>query len=401
MEEQEYTLEEKEKIIAEKVEAFEFPEGKLFFYMGGDGATRIMRDFWNSDLVSQAIKFGTEGLGMDEETALEMCTGKMMLIGDSRIESYPGGIEGVKDDGRFGDDLVPVTKMVVRLERMFISSTALATSIRRDLEYLLPLPTAMGHEARGPFRYGHSESAANKQSYLDDYEDKAKKALSGLDILYPLVGKTMADLPIDKIPATLSDIEHKFLEREWAKFEDDCEFRADKNQKKSLDEKMDEVTQQVMDMNNDALTRKFDAEALEEEDSVEEDKVHAITEDNYKHIGSCWITPEGTMFGGHAEPWIHIHLLRSLTDDGYFKDLPYNGESEDEVEEQGWIKLSGGYGFMLYAYKSKGIIITEEQKQVVIDYCIANNKKTLRWNGRTIELKEFVNWSCTEIMTRR
>ena len=74
---------------------------------------------------------------MSIEQVIDICTGKMMVIGDSRIESYPGGLEGVPDDGRFEDRQLTVEELIPRLEEIFVTSTAFANAIKRDYDLLL------------------------------------------------------------------------------------------------------------------------------------------------------------------------------------------------------------------------------------------------------------------------
>jgi len=454
----EHTLEE------EKVAAFKWPkDGRVFFYIDGAAATRLLRDSWQSDNVENAIKTGVEGFGMDQQTAIDICTGKMMLIGDSRIESYPGGLEGVPDDGRFEDRQLTVEEMVPRLEEIFVTSTAFANAIKRDYDLLLSLPTKRGYNARGPFRgKGEGQGGPDRLRTIEEYQAKAKKSLEGLEHLYPLVGKKMSDLPIHLIPTTPSEMEGFFLDAEWAKSEAAIQRQQEQTQrvksgikesqeapmpdtswfgKKDPDiEKIQEAAERIEeeeDAKEDELVRNQilgcirAAGDIVQQDQMKkwlgklsEDQLETIiddlnaedwgschrkikemmrwpeaTEEDLVRIGSCWITPEGRVFGGDAYAWIHIHILDSLSETGYFDDLPYDGEKEDSVEKNGWIKLSGGHGFMLWHHNAPGYVITEAQKEKVIDWCLANEMDRLEWNGDYVDLQEFVNLSCEEIRT--
>ena len=449
----EHTLEEKERIIAEKVAAFKWPkDGRVFFYIDGAAATRLLRDSWQSDNVEHAIKTGVEGFGMNPQNVIDICTGKMMLIGDSRIESYPGGIEGVDEDGRFGDKPTQTDEMIERLEHVYLTNMAHANANRRDYDLLLTLPTKAGYDARGPFRgKGEGTGGPELERSIEKQEEAAKRALSGLTHLYPLVGKTMADLPINRMPVIASKMEADFLDREWQKSESAVERSMDKTDEvKKKQNKAKEVPMpdtswfgekdsvpEEDDAKEDELVKRqilgciLAAGDVVQQDQMKkwmgglsEDQLETIiddldaenwdachrkikelvrwpeaTEEDLARIGSCWITPEGRVFGGDAYPWIHIHILESLSETGYFDDLPYNGESEDFVEKNGWIKLSGGHGFMLWHHNAPGYVITEAQKEKVIDWCLANEMDRLEWNGDYVDLHEFVNLSCEEIRT--
>jgi hypothetical protein len=423
------SLSEKEAIIAKKVAEFEWPKGKVFFYIDGGGTTRTLRDMWASDKPAHAIKTGVEGFGMDAKTVIDICTGKMMVIGDSRIDSYPGGLEGVEDDGRFEDSPISVEDMVARLEDIFLSNTARANAAQRDYDILLGLPTRDGHEARGPFKKGKGRGGDSKLKVIEGCKEKAKEALEGLSILYPLVGKSMADLPMDKMPVYPSDMEDKYAEREWDKFEMANKTRAgikdDRSDMPSSVSATPEVghkgTREFLESYADPRDRKRMADKFklltdEQLDSILDDlnagnwaeceralnvmtRWPAATEADLPSIGSAWITPEGEIFGGRAYAFIHHNILHSLHEGDYFKDLPYGGD-EEQVEFNGWIKLSGGHGFMMWNHKRGHSTITESQKDAIIDLCLAQGLASFEWNGGSIELKEFVNASCDDIMNR-
>lgn len=438
---QSLSLEEKERIIAEKVAAFKWPTGRVFFYIDGGGTTRTLRDFWCSDKVAHTIKTGVEGFGMDKDTVIKICTGKMMVIGDSRIESYPGGLEGVDDDGRFGEVPPSIEEMVTRLEKIFVESTAKANAAKRDYDILLALPTRAGHEARGPFKKKQGLGGPKKLQTIEGQTEKAKEAIAGLEILYPYVGKTMADLPIEKIPVYPSDMEAQFAEAEWRKseaaierpkhgaggapmpdmswanppspFEDEKEDAEDNNIRSLLKEcfaaagdedeqlKMTEwfaklSEEQIDTLYDDLKAKNFEAVYAKVRELK---RWPQAKEEEYPMIGSAWITPEGRIFGGGAYAWIHHHILDSLHETDYFKDLPYNG-SEDSVEFNGWIKLSGDHGFMMWNHKRGHAVITEEQKDAIIDLCLAQGLEAFDWNGRKCTLEEFVNSDCDSIMKR-
>lgn len=421
------SLSEKEAIIAKKVAAFKWPKGKVFFYIDGGGTTRTLRDMWASDKPANAIKTGVEGFGMDAKTVIDICTGKMMVIGDSRIDSYPGGLEGVEDDGRFEDSPISVEDMVARLEDIFLNNTARANAAQRDYDILLGLPTRDGHEARGPFKKGKGRGGDSKLKVIKGCRERAMEALGGLSSLYPLVGKSMADLPIDKMPVYPSDMEGKYAEREWDKFEMANKTRSgikdDKSDKPSIAPVTSEVghkgTREFLESYADPFDRKRMADKFklltdEQLDSILDDlnagnwaeceralnvmtQWQAATDAELPKIGSAWITPKGEIFGGQAYAFIHHSILHSLHEGDYFKDLSYGGD-EEQVEFNGWVKLSGDHGFMMWNHKRGHSVITEAQKEAIIDLCLAQDLDSLKWNGDTIELKEFVNKSCDDIM---
>lgn len=62
------------------------------FYITGDGFTNLVRDFWNSNLVKNAIEICTDS-GIPVDVAVKICTGEYKCIGDTREGDHTLEIE--------------------------------------------------------------------------------------------------------------------------------------------------------------------------------------------------------------------------------------------------------------------------------------------------------------------
>lgn len=121
-----------------------------------------------------------------------------------------------------------------------------------------------------------------------------------------------------------------------------------------------------------------------------------------KNVSSCWLLPDGRMFGGVGYAYIHLDILSALSETGFFGFDKLSKEpiskSEDEVEEMGWCKLSAGHGFMLYDKNDVRVMLTEEQKTRIIDWAIANDETTVEFDAHHYKLKDFAEMTAKEIM---
>lgn len=148
------TTAEKEQIIDEKVEKFKqaqkiehdrlLAEGKpisVHFIVTGPNYTALMRDGWDSEMPIYAVqKLGVEGMHLDLQEAIDVCTGKLMIIGDSRIEN---SFELVEDDGRFDFQHWSVEEVIQRREKKFIENSNTRAAYIRILTALESKKTTM------------------------------------------------------------------------------------------------------------------------------------------------------------------------------------------------------------------------------------------------------------------
>lgn len=148
---------DKEKIIELKVKEYEAERDRLpinqrryCFSVTGPAFMRLIRDSWASDMPYYALQQlcieglvqtdsdGKEVSRMTLQTAIDLATGKKMLIGDSRLDTLPGAIEIVDDDGRFKDEYetYSLEEMVERIERYYVKDANYRSGLVRILNLL-------------------------------------------------------------------------------------------------------------------------------------------------------------------------------------------------------------------------------------------------------------------------
>lgn len=393
----ELTIEETEKIIEIKVEQWKKDNpNKHVFYFKGEGFTSLMRDLWSSDLAIKALQnFGTDN-GIPLETAIEMVTGKKMAIGDSRVEMLV-----VDDDGRFKNsnyDHYSVEEMIARHEKYFVEHSNYRAELVRYLNLLTTQEIKDNEEVVLVEDDNETDwlSPSETRKRVVSLDDKIGASVKELEFLYPIVNKSLKNLPYNQIGTTSAffdtnknvKIESKATRNEILKRE---EKQADDRRKEKF--KLEQLTREIR-------------EKKREEEDRERNK-HLITEaleDDFSNIGSCWITNEGKVFGGNAYPFIHDHICFYLSESGYFgKDR--NGEnircSEKDVEEMNWIKLSGGHGFLQYRRGDAEICINEAQRETILKWAIANDEEVIEFNNANIPLKTFANAELEDLMDFR
>lgn len=405
----ELTTAEKEKIIELKVQKYKEEQEKIpinkrrfCFSVTGPALTRLIRDSWASDTPIHALqKLCIEGLmqtneegeivsRMSLETAVELATGKKMFIGDSRIDSLPGGIEIVDDDGRYNKEYenYSVEEMIDRLEKNYISDSNYRSGLVRILNMLKNEIT----NQEDPIMLGnnhHNEwmTPSEIRQKVNALDKKIKFYTDNLDFLYPLVFKTIRDLPIDQIGTEPSKVEAVIAEQlsRGGKIQKNARIQA----KREYDE----------------FERKR-KEELEERKHKEDIEAHRnlvtpVTDEELKDVGSCWLLPDGTMFGGQAYAFIHDHIIYYLNETNYFKDsgIKLDRVLEDDVEKMRWCKLSGHHGFMLYESKFRDTsVYTEEQRLKIIDWMLATEREEVRINGKKIPLKHLMEMKASDMV---
>lgn len=403
----------------------------VHFSIKGEGATRLIRDMWISDLPKNAVKAAMSGFNMSKELAFKLCNGKMKMTGDSR--EGDGTLQGEKDDTKemFGIALDTET-MVARLEKKFIDvSESIVIYKETDCKY---------------------DEYDDKEYYFKlckNKEDERKEVIEQLEFIYQAVGKSISDLPLDKIRSlkemqketdeqynkenktpvsdnqssslsnkiTLANIKFKMQQAEL--ITDEFDRSVQKRNLQFLKEKLEEeLVQNIVKKTQEknSLLRVEKSEDKKEDNKTEFDINERIQSHLYaygyyylkpltvedcakENLGSGYLLPDGTFFGGIAFPFIHNSLLYDLGELGWFKKSEnknkYKLEDDDthptekEVEQEyGWIKLSGGHGFMFYPTNRNNYPkLTNAQVQFMMDYAVeVNHEDFIDFNGWNIKL---------------
>lgn len=275
---------------------------KLNFSYTGEGITGIIRDNWVSYSFQNAIDI-CQSMGMTLEQSILMCTGKMKLVGDSRENA---DLFAADDDTTEVSGIkLSLDAMVERFEKKYISSQE---AINLFSDYC------------GKNQYNEDELSWCQDS-LTNEQKTVKHLIKQLDLLYNLAGYSFDRLPTDKIrPA------HVIVkERE----------EEDLRQKKLTEPQTDKMF---------GGSRWYLSPL-----SIDKCKDH--------NIGSGWLLPDGKFYGGAATPFVHDAILFDL------RELKIYDYSESGAEEAGWLKLSGGHGWLNYAVDP-----THEQIMFMIEF---------------------------------
>ena len=376
----------------------------LHFTVTGEGMTTQIRDSWVSDTPKHALKICQEGLGMTTEQALEVITGKKKLIGDTRVDD---GLDWDDDNTTEVSGIkLDVETMISRLEKKYIDASEAINLFNNDADGIIDrLRVESGSIFCNPEL---NENDGN----IGYYTKMVADSIEQLEIVYSLVGKSMKDLPINKIRSAVKLIREARLKQKQEDFESnkgtDIEQKFDhvlRNTQMAVLSKMDkeedevkskssknnsgkEISSSYSDYKKNKLfkdvAKNLSLNDKEEEEEEEEEEVKDINSRFYTNVGGgasfyithcstekCknealhagWLLPDGTFFGGDGI-WIHRGILDELHERDFFKDKEYSSD-EDDVQDRGnWIKFSGGEWF-IWEHKHK---LTKEQVEFIIQY---------------------------------
>ena len=291
----------------------------LHFTVTGEGMTNTIRDSWVSDMPKHALAI-CESLSMNTEQALEVITGKKRLTGDTRVDE---GLDWEDDNTTEVSGIkLDVQTMVDRLEKKYIDASEGLNLLNGNYEVLNNLI----YNFRGNIR--DDEDMEDNEKSLGYYKSIISSALEQLEVVYPLVGKSMKDLPINKVRSASKIIQE-----------------AKKQQTK--EEKRDKVFYtNMMSGSNPFYIVNCSVEKCKDE-----------------NLYSGFLLPDGTFFGGRGI-WIHRCILDELAEYDFFKDKDYTNDEDSVQDKGGWIKVSGG-DWMIWEHKHKP---TKEQIEFIISF---------------------------------
>jgi hypothetical protein len=324
----------------------------VFFWTTGEDLTRTIRDLWDSNLVHSAIAVCKDG-GLETEDAVKLCTGKLKLEGDTREGDHTLSV--AKDDTATD---FPIEKQIEQLEDKFVYYTDYVSFLKRQME-LGKLPTARASmyrkNAAGNSQYQHDEEM------LKDVTKKARETLSALSLIYPVVGKSLLDVPYDKIGQKFSSIESEECGRAWAIVEENVARRRYKE-----DDEIDKI------LGEDKPKIVWEAKP----DNV-----------NFHTFHHGWISPNGDFYGcRYAE---HNQLAQNLED---AKIISESSDSSRWMEENNWMKLQDQKFVMLNGSRMTSIAIpNQKQINMILDYCDAVHNGKIFYNFSEYNTEEFLD----------
>jgi hypothetical protein len=304
----------------------------VHFWTTGPDFTHTLRDLWDSNLVYSAITICLDG-GMDVEAAVKVCTGKLKLEGDTRNGDHT--LDVVEDNT---PPLFDIEKQITHLEDNFVYNTDHVSFLRRNME-LGKLPTAQAASYRkdgnGYSRYAHDEETLTKVT------KKVKEIVAGLGFLYPLVGKSLLDVPYERLGQKLSDIEESECARAWGKVYEHVEQRKlSESYISDAEEKVDEI--------------------LQTPKKVEPDTANITS----YHNG--WISPEGEFYGCSWQE--HRWLAGKIVEQGIVAEM--DGNDDYTLEVNNWMKLQNQEFVLITGYRFSDFKLpTQKQIDLIINFC--------------------------------
>jgi hypothetical protein len=310
------------------------------FYTTGEGMTTLMRDLWDSNLVYAAFNC----IDVPHDISLNICTGKSKLEGNTKAD---GQLTLSEDNACV---CFTIEEQVKELEGNFIYFTDLNSALKRQMDILSSFMSAEGAEYRcGGFsrlnrptsQYVKDRDSYNNNSY------RINNALKSLGVLYPFVGKTLEDLPIDKLGGIYSSVEIEKISSTRRINEEMRKFRAEERSRKKF-----EKPKKQPQKNSKTLRPK----------PIKLPKI----------MPTGWLSPAGDYYC--CDYHEHSLLADALEE---YKIISTKGDDPGTwLENEGWIMIR--YGNFIYSHR-RNLKPTRKQIEVMIDHWSANPEDKCRY----------------------
>ena len=362
----------------------------LHFYFIGEDFTRMVRDFWNSNLVKTAIGCCTDS-GVPVDVALKICTGEYKCVGDTREGDHT--LEITEDDNP-EEIYFTLESQIKNIEKKFINASQKLFKLVRKHEMLsgveagdgtLKVP---GESSIFGAIYRKNDSKNNRE-IIEKLKKEQKTALENLEILYPLAGKKMSDLPVTDLGTDWSDIEldhyeiYEVSQQRNTRLEQNEKIKAEKILKKMLDADSYDQGEDETD------------EHYEKRMTVLAKKMNPIVDVKTTKTRNAWISPDGKIYDVELQPFpMHVN---AASDYKYLEIVPNDIHNEsDWLDKNGWMKLTSEEFYM----DGK---LTQSQTDMLLDYMTSRNLKTINWFGHPYNLKKIIeeNESLARIRSKR
>jgi len=318
----------------------------LTFWTTGENMTRVLRDFWEERNCIHAFETAKEGLGMNEDQAIDLFEGKMKLSGDTRKDP----------DLRFINDNyngISVDDMMNWFERKYIEirTDKLKDDLSLRNNMIKYLNVGKGLEIRDTQRDAKNASL--------QMERKTFEYLRNLMFLYNITNRAIADFEV-KVEEALRDAE---FSKEASYIKDDMDAQ---NAKVLFDASLRKLNSSIV-----AAPKTVD-EFIENEKKI--DELEAI-KGKPKDSSSGWLSPAGDFY---PCPYLgHIALASKLAE-GIVEGVT----DEHDLELKKWVKISS---FRIYNLDGH---FTNKQKNFIFDFAIAHKLDKIRINVTLVDTKK-------------
>jgi hypothetical protein len=342
------------------------------FYFTGENFTSLVRDFWNSNLVKTAISYCTDS-GIPAEVAVKICTGEYKCIGDTRDGDHT--LE-ITDDENPEGIYFTLESQVENIEKKFIKTSQNLFKLIRKHEMFAGVDDTLkvpGEASMVGAVYRKNESKNNRK-IIEDLKKKQKKELENLEILYPLVGKKISDLPVTELGIEWSDVEfdhyqiYDVTQRRNIKTEQNVNIKAEEKGVKITDD-----YDQGDDESNEQYIKRMTKLAK---------KMNPIEDIKTTKSKNGWISPDGKFYNVELQPFpMHIN---AASDYKYLGIVPDNIYNESEwLDKNVWMKFTSNEFYM----NGK---LTQSQIDLLMDYMTSRNIKTIPWSGHDASFNKVI-----------
>lgn len=380
----------------------------VHFSVEGEFLTELARDLFVEDTPKKAVRFLTESLiGMPEELAIEIVTGKKRLTGtnDVLVEDDPLG--NIEKNGKHPDKYgIPLTFESAwnRISRKYFDELAMLQMLQRRIMHYGRLNSAYGalYRDEDGFKdtrtYEHVSLIDDREKYKNSKE-KFNEYATELAFIAPIIGKTMADLPVEileplpdfiKLNGEADDINFQITFDMLLNANIETLIFPDDKRQIRLNEVTDRIptkSVETQEQTGGTPLDKFLKSQREIDNKLKEPiKPNPITDNN----SAGWLAPNGDWYGldGEISNMLHNQIADALYDAGL---IPNNDENRDNPDSwlagRGWIKIHGqnilfeGYE-NTRAGRGRNVTITDAQQEALVKYAKIQPKTCLKFGFR-------------------
>lgn len=315
----------------------------LCFWATGESMTKILRDFWEEKSCIHAFKTAKEGLGMNNDFAIELFEGRMKLEGDTRndpdLYSAEDSYKGITIDETI--NWFEKKYIELRTDKLIYDLT-----LRNNMIKYLGLGQGEG--------IGDTQREAKNAALYT--EKKTFEYLRNLMFLYNLTDRSITDFE-NRVNEALRE----------------AEFNPQQSYIK--DELDAQNTKVLFDANLRALNKvipgapKTVDEYIENETKIE--NLQAVKGDA-KDSSSGWLSPMGDFY---PCPYLgHISLAIKLAEEGIVDVV-----SESDLEQKKWVKISS---FRIYNLDDQ---FSNKQKDFIFDFIMAHKLDKVEINTDIVQ----------------
>lgn len=358
----------------------------MSFSVEGENMTRLLRTLWCEGRIQPAINI-IESCGCPEQFWIKLFTGKAKMVGNSS----DGSLGIVDDDTEYHDSIkLSFDSLNDRMVKDFIKNSINYANADARMKYW---PLRM--DGKG-MSYKTGTMGTYEELHGQTFEkDKKIVKLAGRNLVelkpfftyvYPLMGKSLYDLPWDSVVEQLEDFD--LYHPNYLPVMSDI---AKNGKPVPTVDLHDELAGRGIGKYSTPAGKisdviKFQTQPSEQEiETVKKERLKPMGLDD-PTIENAWIDRNGRFYGDRRYSvmftLVHIELAEKMQEDGIipsYEDMPIWADGKPQpsqyLEGTGWIKLSSNQ-FLFYPRNNK-LKVTDAQIQTIEEYAKIRNMKTV------------------------